>query len=147
MQKLMFVGGVLSSTIALAAANVQPLDVQTGLWQVTMTSKVNASPAPNTTTYTSCVTKEDLSRYPFTDPDANCTWTVVSSTGSKMEANGTCMPEGMGKVGFKMLLEAVDSKTIKGTGQLSATSPMGPMDGTYIGAAKWVGPQCKSDRP
>jgi hypothetical protein len=33
-----------------------------------------------------------------------------------MEATGTCMPEGMGKVDFSMNLQALDSENMKGTG-------------------------------
>lgn len=134
----------MSATVGVAAS-LEPLNVKTGLWQVTMTSKIKELPAPNTSTYKSCIRKEDLSKYPFADPEANCTWKVVSSTGSKMEASGTCMPEGMGKVEFRMSLEAVDSESIRGTGQLTADGPVGTMSGSYTGAAKWIGATCPAD--
>jgi hypothetical protein len=134
----------MSATV-LVAASLSPLNVKPGLWQVTMTSKINAFPAPNTSTYKSCVRKEDLGKYPFTDPEANCTWNVVSSTGSMMEANGTCMPASMGKVEFRMRLEAVDSENVRGTGQLTANGPAGAMNGNYTGAAKWIGAACPAD--
>jgi len=133
---------VLLSTSVLAAASLDPLNVKPGLWQVTMTSKVNELPAPTTSTYESCVSKEDLNKYPFADPEANCTWKVVSSTGSKMEANGTCMPEGMGNVEFNMHLEAVDSEHVKGTGQLAINGPARIMHGSYTGTAKWIRDTC-----
>jgi hypothetical protein len=142
MGNMILSGVVVLSATTLVAASLDPLNIRTGLWQVTMTSKINELPAPNTSTYESCVRKEDLGKYPFTDPEANCTWNVVSSTGSKMEANGTCMPEGMGKVGFSMRLEAVDSENVKGTGQLTANGPAGTMKGSYSGAAKWIGATC-----
>jgi Protein of unknown function (DUF3617) len=145
MRKMILCGAVILPATVLAAASLEPLNVKTGLWQVTMTSKIAALPAPNTSTYKSCLAKEDLNKYPFTDPDENCTWTVLSSTGSKMEADGTCTPEDMGKVGFKMSLEAVDSESIKGTGQLTATGPAGPMNGSYSGTAKWIGATCPAD--
>ena len=142
MRNMILSGVVLLSATALMAASLDPLNVKTGLWQVTMTSKVNQLPAPNTSTYESCVRKEDLSKYPFTDPEANCTWNVVSSTGSKMEANGTCTPEGMGNVEFRMRLEAVDSGNVRGTGQLTANGPAGIMNGSYAGTAKWINAKC-----
>jgi hypothetical protein len=142
MRNMILSGVVLLSATTLVAATLDPLNVRTGLWEVTMTSKINEMPAPNTSTYKSCVRKEDLGKYPFTDPEANCTWNVVNSTGSKMEANGTCMPEGMGKVGFRMRLEAVDSENVRGTGQLTANGPAGTMNGSYTGAAKWIGATC-----
>src|SRR5580704_8095590 len=109
MRKMIFVVVVLLSATGLLAATLEPLNVKTGLWQVTMISKVSMLPAPTTSTYKSCVKKEDLDKYPFTDPKDKCIWTVQSSTGSKMDATGTCMPQ-EGKVDFVMHLEAVDTE-------------------------------------
>jgi hypothetical protein len=97
MRNMILSGVVLLSATTLVAATLDPLNVRTGLWEVTMTSKINEMPAPNTSTYKSCVRKEDLGKYPFTDPEANCTWNVVNSTGSKMEANGTACPKAWGR--------------------------------------------------
>jgi Protein of unknown function (DUF3617) len=142
MRKMILPGAVLLSATVLLAASLEPLNVKTGLWQVTMTSTINGLPKPNTSTYKSCVKKEDLNKYPFTDPKAKCTWTVLSSTGSKMDASGTCMPEGQGKIDFNMRLEALDSENVKGTGQLTANGPGGTMNGNYSATAKWIGATC-----
>jgi hypothetical protein len=142
MRKMILPGAVLLSAIVLLAASLEPLNVKTGLWQVTMTSTINGLPKPNTSTYKSCVKKEDLNKYPFTDPKGKCTWTVLSSTGSKMDASGTCMPEGQGKIDFSMRLEALDSENVKGTGQLTANGPGGTMNGNYSATAKWIGATC-----
>jgi len=141
--QLLFIAVLLSVTVVASPLN--PLNVKTGLWQVTMTSQINTLPKANTSTYKSCVKKEDLSKYPFTDPKANCTWTVVSSTGSQMEANGTCTPRGMGNVEFKINLVAVDSENVRGTGQLNMNGPAGTMSGTYSGSAKWIAAACPAD--
>jgi hypothetical protein len=135
---------ILLTATVLMAAGLTPLGVKPGLWQVTMTSKISQLPAPHTNTYKSCVRKEDLNQYPFTDPDAHCTWTVVSSTGSRMEANGMCRPESMGDVTFSMRLEALDAEHVKGTGQLTANGPAGPMNGEYSGTAQWISASCPS---
>src|SRR5689334_2893326 len=101
MQKSLFLAAIISSSaVLLMAADPQPLNVKPGLWQITMTSTIQGLPAPSTTTYKSCVKKEDLAKYPFTDPDDKCTWTVGNSTGGKMDTKGTCMPPGQGKVDF-----------------------------------------------
>ena len=142
MRRMILLAAVLLSATVLLAATVEPLNVKPGLWQITMTSRISGLPAPTVNTYKSCVKKEDLDKYPFTDPKAKCTWTVQSSTGSKMEATGTCMPEGMGKVDFSMNLEALDSENVKGTGQLTANGPAGAMNGNYSATAKWVGATC-----
>jgi len=143
MRKMILLGAVLASgTILLADSSVQPLNVKPGLWQVTMTSTISGLRAPIVNTYKSCVKKEDLDKYPFTDPKAKCTWTVLSSTGSKMDATGTCMPDGQGKIDFNMRLEVLDSENVKGTGQLTANGPGGAVNGSYSATARWVGAAC-----
>lgn len=142
MRKAILLSATLLSATALLAAALEPLNVKPGLWQVTMTSTVSGLPRPIVNTYKSCVRKEDLDKYPFTDAKDKCVWTVQSSTGSKMEATGTCMPEGMGKVDFNISLQALDSENVKGTGQLSASGPAGAMTGNYSGTGKWVGATC-----
>src|SRR5277367_5705560 len=97
--------GVLLPITVLLAADLQPLNVKTGVWQVTMASTINGAPKPNVSTYKSCLTAQNLSEYPFTDPDAKCTWTVLSSTGSSMQAHGTCVPGNFpAKIDFNMKL-------------------------------------------
>src|SRR5665213_1639679 len=130
MRKMILPVAVLLSAAVLLAQSVTPLNVKTGLWKVSMTAAINGLP-PNTNTYKSCVKAGDLGKYPFTDPDAKCTWTVVTSTSSVMQANGTCMPANMGKVTFNMQLTAVDTENVKGTGQMSLNGPSGPMNGNY----------------
>ena len=139
-KRIVFVVGLSTATI-IAAASLVPLGISIGAWQVTMTSSINGMP-PHTTSYTSCVRPGDLTKYPFTDPKANCTWNVVSSTGSTMQANGTCMPQNMGTVQFVMQLTAVDAQHVQGTGKVTANSPNGPMSGNYSGVGKWIGAQC-----
>jgi hypothetical protein len=133
---------VLFWATVLTVTGLTPLNVKTGLWRVTMTSKISSLPAPNTSTYDSCVKKEDLDKYPFTDPDDNCNWKVLTSTGSEMEATGTCKPPGMGNVSFSMKLVATDTQNVKGTGQLTINGQGATMNGTYSGTAKWISATC-----
>jgi hypothetical protein len=139
-KKIALVIGLLTATV-ISAASLAPLNINTGAWQVTMTSSINGMP-PRTTSYTSCVRPENLTKYPFTDPKANCSWNVISSTGSTMQANGTCTPRNMGPVQFAMQLTAIDSQHVQGTGQVTASGPNGTMSGNYSGAGQWVGAQC-----
>jgi len=142
MRKSILLTAILLSGIAVLAATLEPLNVKTGLWQVTMTNTINGLPKPTTNTYKSCVKKEDLDKYPFTDPKDKCNWTVQTSTSSKMDATGTCMPEGQGKVDFNIHLEALDSENVKGTGQLTLDGPAGAMSGNYSATAKWASATC-----
>ena len=142
MRKMILLVAVLLSATVLLAATLEPLNVKTGLWQVSMTSTISGMPAPTTSNYKTCVKKEDLDKYPFTDPKAKCNWTVVNSTGSTMDATGTCTPEGQGKVDFKLRLDALDSENVKAAGQLTTNTPAGTMNGTYSATGKWVGATC-----
>ena len=136
----MFVLALWTATVILAAS-LAPLSIKTGAWQVTMSSSINGMP-PHTSSYTSCIRPGDLTKYPFTDPKASCTWNVVSSTSSTMQANGTCTPRNMGTLQFVMQLTAADAEHVHGTGQVTASTPNGTMNGNYSGEAKWIAAQC-----
>jgi hypothetical protein len=141
MRKKILMGAALLTATVVVAETLAALSINTGLWQVTMTSSINGMP-PHTTTYSSCVRPGDLTKYPFTDPKAKCSWNVLSSTASRMQANGTCTPQNMGTLTFVMQLTASDAEHVQGTGQVTANSPSGPLTGNYSGTAKWVGAQC-----
>jgi Protein of unknown function (DUF3617) len=148
MRKVILLSAVLASaTVLLADSSVQPLNVKPGLWEVTMSITLNGTGTPpRTNTYKSCLKKEDLNKYPFTDPDKKCTYTVLSSTGSTMEARGTCAPGSEGaKIDFKLRLDAVDTENVKGTGQMTMSGPAGSMNGNYAATAKWIGATCPAN--
>jgi Protein of unknown function (DUF3617) len=147
MKKRILIGAVLLPTaVALAGNAIQPLHIKTGLWQVTLTSKMSTLPTPNTSTYKTCVRKDDLTKYPFTDPEDKCTSRVLTSTGSKMEARGTCRPEGGGpKYDFSLRVEAPDAEHVEGKGQLAISGPGGTMHGNYSAKATRIGATCSSD--
>lgn len=142
MLKFIFLGALLSSSPA--PQTPQPLNVKPGLWQVTMTTTLNGQ-RPSTTMYKSCVKKEDLDKYPFTDPDFKCTWTVQTSTSSKMAAKGMCMNSD-GKIDFDIQLEALSTESAKGTGQMSMAGPAGAIKGTYAATAKFVSGTCGKEK-
>jgi hypothetical protein len=142
MRKMLLLAAISATTTWMGAAdNVQPLNLKTGVWQVTMTSTVQGM-GSRTHTYKSCVTKENLNQYPFADPDNNCQYKVQSSTASHMDVSGSCQPNEGGKADFKIQLTAVDSENVKGTGQLSLAGPQGAMHGDYTGIGKWMGSSC-----
>ena len=148
MRKMILLNAVLASaTVLLADSSVQPLNVKPGLWEVTMSITLNGmGTPPRTNTYKSCLKKEDLNKYPFTDPDKKCTYTILSSTGSTMEARGTCAPGSEGaKIDFKLRLDAVDTENVKGTGQMTMSGPGGSMNGNYAATAKWLGATCPAN--
>lgn len=91
----------LSASVVLAGGDIKPLNVKTGLWQVTMTTnmtglppispevlkqltpeqrskleesmKARASQGPQKRTYKHCMTQQDLNKDPFSDKNVNCT--------------------------------------------------------------------------
>jgi hypothetical protein len=134
---------ILPATLLLAQGAVQPLDVKTGSWDVTMTTNIDGMNGPQSRTYRSCLRKEDLNKYPFTDSDRNCTYKVVTSTGKTMEAHGTCQPasEGM-KIDFDLHLNVVDSGTVNGTGSMTMNLNGRTMNGKYSASAKWLSDTC-----
>jgi hypothetical protein len=70
---------------------------------------------------------------------------VQSSTGSTMQANGSCTPRNMGTLQFVMQLTASDPQHVQGTGQVTANGPNGPVNGNYSAVAQWVGAQCPAN--
>lgn len=143
MQRMIVLGLICFAAILLLAAdNIQPLNVKTGLWQVTTTVNAQGMGGPQVQNYKSCVTKENLNQYPFNDPDNDCKYKVQSSTGTHMDVSGTCMYPGPTKADFKIQLDVIDSEHAQGSGQLTLASPQGTMHGDYSGKGKWVAASC-----
>jgi len=142
MRKVLLLALISFVPTILAAADLQPLNVKPGLWQVTTTTNVHEMGTPQTQTYKSCVTKESLSQYPFADRENNCKYQVLSSTGSHMEVTGTCMPPEGWKADFKIQLDVIDSENAQGTGQLTLVGPQGALHGDYTGKGQWIGSRC-----
>ena len=142
MRTLILLGAIsFAATIMVAADTIQPLNVKPGLWQVTTTTNVQGMGA-QTQTYKSCATKEKMNQYPFADRDNNCTYKVLSSTGTHMEVAGTCMPPEGVKADFKIQLDVIDSENAQGSGQLTLVGPQGAMHGDYTGKGKWISATC-----
>ncbi len=153
----------------LANEKVQPLNVKTGLWQVTMTSAVSGLPpippemlarmtpeqrakfeavmkargsgTPKTRTYTSCVTKEQLDSDPFSDNTKNCTRTVLRSTGSAMEIREVCQEADI-KSDLTIQIQALDSENVKGSGHVTDAGGNRAMNIATDFTAKWLGAAC-----
>src|SRR5215469_15809624 len=109
MRKVIVLGVVsLTATIVLGAADsIQPLNVKTGLWQVTTTMTIQGMGSPQVRTYKSCVTKENMNQYPFTDRENDCKYKVESSTSSHMDVSGSCVYEQGAKADFKIQLDVI----------------------------------------
>ncbi len=152
------------------AADFTPLNVKTGEWEVTMTGestgqlpipqamldkltpeqrakmeaamKARGGPGARPTVHKSCLRKEKLDK-PFGDNEErkSCKQTIVTSSGTKQEIHMECA-QGGGQQTGTLKLEAVDSSTVKGVMQMTASSEGRSMNMNYDFSAKWLGPVC-----
>lgn len=160
---------LLCACVLMAGYQVQPLNVKPGLWEVTMTTAVSGRPpisqeilakmtpeqrakfeasmkgmasgVPKTKTSRNCVTKEQLSKDPFSEEKSNCTRTVLKSTGSMMEIREVCEGEGV-KSDVTMRIEALNPENVKGSGHVTAAGGSNSMNVNTSFTAKWLGATC-----
>jgi Protein of unknown function (DUF3617) len=152
------------------SAQLQPLNVKTGLWQVTEVSTVTATippelqarlsqlpPAtraqlqsrfggtPRTTTYNTCVTPADLAKFPFQGPNEKCNWTTLTSTGSDMVVHGTVCRAGGNNDGTQaeadLRIHVISSENATGSVQISVTGNQ-TMNSSATFTGTWQGATC-----
>src|SRR5580704_9532207 len=151
-----------------AADKYQPLDVKTGLWEVTTTVSTSGQmPIPpdllakltpeqrakfeqqmsgrslqpaKPIVSKHCLTQEQLDKgASFGEDRKSCQHTVVSSTRSKAEVRMNCEEN-------DMKVEAVDSENVKGQTQTTATGSNRTMNSNSTFTAKWLGPACDATK-
>jgi hypothetical protein len=131
---------LLAPAIFAVTGKFTPLNVKPGLWQVIKTGTMP-------TTYKTCVTKKDLEENPFSGSE-KCEWTIVSSTGTDMEARGTSCEMGR-EMGMKTVvdikLHVQDSGNVKGTitGSMTGNGQNMSMNGDLTG--KWISATCPAN--
>jgi len=143
-----------ASLASTAAGNVQPLNVKTGLWQMTETVTWTGLPPQlasvmrngQTIKYKSCVKSKDLNTNPWADGSGEkCAWTVLNSTGTDMEVRGTSCEMGNG---YGMMAEAhgkihvLDSENGTGSFAVTLTGNGQTMNGHASYTGKWIGASC-----
>lgn len=157
MRKGLIVAAICSaiSVAVVAAAQFQPLNVKTGLWQITktvtwtdyppqMAAMMKAGSRPMT--YSSCVTVKDLNSNPWANGSGDkCTWTVLNSTSTDMEVQGIGCDFGKesgmtADVHGQIHIE--DSENGTGSMTLTLTGNGQTMHGIAKYAGKWVGASC-----
>ncbi len=161
---------VLCSLTFWATDAITPLNVKEGLWEVTVTHSMTGMRAmpnippdtlakmppeqrarmealmkgtPTTDVRKECVTKEKLEKnMAFSNDPADCTHTVVTSTGHKLEMKIHCEGKQSSTDG-QFVIEAIGSDTVKGTNHMVSNSSSGhtmTMDFTF--SSKYLGPAC-----
>ena len=154
-----------------AGVKFQPLNIKTGLWEQTLTSKVSGElPVPpemlnrltpeqrarmeqrmkansdahaRTTTHKRCLTEEDLRKNKFLDSgeDQECTSTITTSTSTSAKGRISCQSEGMKMAGALEML-APDSEHINGSWRATADSGGHTMNVDSTFTSKWLGSSC-----
>ncbi|MBZ5722709.1 MAG: DUF3617 domain-containing protein [Acidobacteriia bacterium] len=148
----------LAASLAYTATgNVQPLNVKTGLWQMSETVTWTGLPPQlasamkngQTIKYKSCVKAKDLNTNPWADgSEEKCVWTVLNSTGTDMEVRGTSC--NLGK-DFGMTAEVhgkihvLDSENGTGSFAVTLTGNGQTMNGHALYTGKWVGASCPAN--
>ena len=159
---LVSVMGVLALSAAYAAT---PLNVKTGQWETTKTTKVEgvtipksvldqmpadrrekvlkamaaraaAKPVPETTM--SCLTEKERTDGGFGETDADCKKTIVSATATRWETTLTCMRDGTTQTGH-ITLEAPSNNRVIGKMELT-TGAGGKITADFTG--KWLSASC-----
>jgi hypothetical protein len=167
MKREFVIGTVLLLPLLAAAADFTPLDVKPGLWEATVTTKIQLPDAllanvpperraqmeammagrggqPNVVK--SCLTKDSLSRainFGAADQRRTCQYKLVTSTSTKQEADVECTSD-RGKLTGKMIFEALSPESGKVTMQMSQDS------GTKMNITvntKYLGPDCGDVKP
>lgn len=100
---------------------------------------------PQTTTFKHCVTEKDINNNAPWGTGTRCTWNVLTSTGTDLEARGTSCD--LGKTdglnsSVDVKIHVTDSENIKASMQGSATGNghSYTLNGTYT--SKWIGATC-----
>jgi len=161
---------IFCSLILWAADDIAPLNVREGLWEVTVTRSMTGMPATptippetlakmppeqrarveammkggaSTDVRKECVTKEKLEKHTaFSNNRGDCTRTVVSSTGRKMEMKFHCEEKQSSSDGT-FVMEALGSDNVKGTMHMvSNTSGGHTMTMDFTIASKYLGQDC-----
>jgi hypothetical protein len=150
--------GLWQTTLTTTSTGLPPMSpaMQARMAQMTpeqrakMEAMINSrfGGTPKTSTYKKCLTKEDLNKNPFSDPDQKCTWTILTSTGSEVEAQGSSCAaandNGM-TTNIHLKVQAVDSENVKGDGQMTITGNGRTMNTDFTLASKWISASCPAE--
>ena len=160
---------LLACTSVWAADELKPLDVKLGLWETTSSVQTSGMPpvnippdalarmtpdqrakveammkgqgSPRTSTVKSCMTPEKMKRSEFYE-QKQCTKTVVTSTGSRLEMRMHCTMEGGAKADGTVRVERISSESTRGSVQMTSTSGDHTMNMNSTFTSKWLGPDC-----
>jgi hypothetical protein len=161
---------IVFSSVALAAADkITMLDIKEGLWEMTTTHSMTGMPAmanippetlakmppeqrariegmmkgtPTTDVRKECITKEKLEKNSaFSNNRGNCTRTIVSSTGRKLELKFHCEEKQSSSDGT-VLVEAIGTDSVKGSMHMVTDGGGRNMNMDFTFSSKYLGSAC-----
>lgn len=157
---------------AVAADDARPLNVKTGLWNVTLTTKTSGAPpvpaeqveklppeqrarleqmwkdrqakGAQTKSSSHCITDEQLKdRDAFIEDEGSCSRTVITSTGKELNVRVQCISE-EGTRTSTYHIQALSAENIKGEVHIEASGGGKTMEISHDFTAKWSGPVCET---
>lgn len=173
MQRISLVATLTLYAFFWAAHAPTPLNVKTGLWEVTTTAPsddvvlpaavlqkltpeqrarleermkaLSADPAKPSITK-QCLTRLELERgMPFYPVQKSCRWTVLTSTRSTVEIRGVCVSQGT-KTERRLHIQALSPEEAEGSIQCFTKGDNRSPATISALRAKWIGPECKNPR-
>lgn len=100
---------------------------------------------PKTTTYKKCVKKEEVEKNPFAGPDEKCNWTVLNSSSSDLEVQGTSCEAGKDQgmqTDIEMKIHVVDRENVQGSAKAKSTGNGQTLNVNGTATGKWLGAIC-----
>ncbi len=157
------------TTMVFAADKVDPLDVKTGLWDVTFTSNMSGAPpitadrldkmspeqrarlekmwkdreakGAQTSNRKHCVTQEQLKDHAFIEDEPSCKRTVLASTSKELNVRVQCSSE-EGTRTSTYHIHAVSSEEVKGAIHVEHSGGGRTLEITNDFTGKWLAPMC-----
>jgi hypothetical protein len=159
----------LTPLVVQASDKTTPLDVKTGLWEITFTSSVKGempvdpellkkmtaeqrarleqivkaqqAKGAQTRTQKTCLTAEKLKKDPFIEAAPNCTRTVVTSSSSEINVREQCSSNGE-QQNTSYDIRAVTPENVKGTMRVEDTGNNKTLDISGDFSGRWIAPAC-----
>ena len=148
---------LLTALVFAATGDLKPLNVKTGLWQMTETVTWTGLPPQLASVmkngqprnYKSCVKEKDLSTNPWAEGSGEkCVWSVLNSTGTDMEVRGTSCDLGK-EYGMTAdvhgKIHVLDHENGTGAFAVTLTGNGQTMKGNASYTGKWVSATCPAN--
>jgi hypothetical protein len=158
------------SKTTVEGAKYQPLNIKTGLWEVTYTrNSTGEMPIPaeyaskltpeqlarmkaamknsanSSHTYKSCVKKEDVDGSLLNSGDSGCKVTILKSTTSEVDGKMSCTLEGGMHGDGTMNMQALDNEHTKGITHLTVSGNGKTFNTDATISSKWLSSDCKGE--